>query len=188
MNRSLRLVLCLVLATAFGAAACSQRVTPEEEYSEEDRDRPLADPAQLPPGMARGQGGGAPAGAPMQAPAEAPAVEEPAEDAIRGTVSLPEGADPAAGALFLFVRSPGAGGGPPLAVQRYPASALPLEYAIGSESMMMGGGTLPDEVIVEARLDADGNAMTTGPGDFSARSEAVAPGTEGVDLPLFAGS
>lgn len=191
MRRTLRLATCLLLATAL-ASACSQRVTPEEEYSEEDRQRPLVDPSQLPPGMAEGPGsgvappmqGGAPAGAPMQAPA----TEAPAEDAIRGTISLPEGADPAGGALFLFVRSPGAEGGPPLAVQRYPADALPLDYAIGSESMMMGGGALPDEVVVEARLDADGNAMTTGPDDFTGRSETVAPGTEGVDLPLSPGS
>ncbi len=183
MTRTPRLVLCLLLATALGAA-CSQRVTPEEEYSEEERERPLVDPSQLPPQMGQGQGGGAAAGAPMQAPAAAPAVEEPAEDAIRGTISLPEGVDPGGGTVFLFVRAPGAGGGPPLAVQRYPGSALPLEYAIGSESMMMGGGSLPGEVIVEARLDADGNAMTTGPDDFSARSEPVAPGAEGVDLPL----
>lgn len=181
MTRIPRLALCLLLATALGAA-CSQRVTPEEEYSEEDRERPLVDPSQLPPQIGQGQGGGA--GEPMQAPAAAPAVEEPAEDAIRGTISLPDGVDPGGGTLFLLVRAPGAGGGPPLAAQRYPGSALPLDYAIGSESMMMGGGSLPDEVIVEARLDADGNAMTSGPDDFSARSEPVAPGAEGVDLPL----
>lgn len=177
MRPTLLAASCLLLAVPL-AVACSQRVTPEEEYSEEERDRPLVDPSRLPPGVAGGAG--APAGAPMQAPAS----EAPAADAVRGTVSLPEGADAAGGAVFVFVRSPGVAGGPPLAVQRHPASALPLDYAIGSESMMMGGGALPDEVVVEARLDADGDAMTTGPDDWSARSQPVAVGSEGVDLLL----
>jgi hypothetical protein len=38
-------------------------------------------------------------------------------------------------------------------------------------------------VTVEARLDADGNAMTEGPDDVSARTD-VAPGASGVELTL----
>lgn len=177
----------LLLAAAFLAGllagACSQRVTPEEEFSETDRERPLIDPSQLPPGMA--EGGAAPAAAPMRGGAASEgAASEPAADAIRGTIALPEGESAGSATLFVFVRAPGVTGGPPLAVQRWPGSALPLEYAIGSESAMMGGGSLPDEVVVQARLDADGNAMTTGEGDRSAQSEPVAPGSTGVDLTL----
>ncbi|MBW3660767.1 MAG: hypothetical protein KY397_03940 [Gemmatimonadetes bacterium] len=173
--RALRVACSLVLACGF-AAGCSQRVTPEEEYSEADRERPLVDPSRLPPGMADGRGGAPP-----------PSLAEPAADAIRGTISLPEGVEPAGsegGALFLFVRAADAAGGPPLAVQRHAASAPPLVYAIGSESRMLGDGSLPDRVVVEARLDADGDAMTTDPGDWTARSEPVAPGADGVDLLL----
>lgn len=177
MRPPLRTASCLLLAVAL-ATGCSQRVTPEEEYSEEQRERPLVDPSRLPPGDAAGPG------VPARAPMPAPASDEPAGDAVRGTISLPREADAAGGTLFLFVRAPGVEGGPPLAVQRYPASALPLDYAIGSESMMMGGGSLPEEVVVEARLDEDGDAMTTGPGDWSARSEPVAVGSTGVDLAL----
>jgi hypothetical protein len=48
---------------------------------------------------------------------------------------------------------------------------------------MVASGPFPDRVTLEARLDQDGDAMTEGPGDLSARSE-TAPGASGVALTL----
>jgi hypothetical protein len=81
------------------------------------------------------------------------------------------------------VRAAGAIGGPPLAVQRIPSPAFPLAFAIGPEDAMMDGGPFPERVTIEARLDGDGNAMTEGPGDLSARAEA-APGATNIGLAL----
>jgi hypothetical protein len=44
-------------------------------------------------------------------------------------------------------------------------------------------GPFPQRVTLEARLDGDGNAMTEGPEDLSARSEA-APGATSLRLAL----
>jgi hypothetical protein len=146
-------------------ASCSQRVTPEEEFAQQERQRPLM---QVEPGA-------------MRAPAPLPAGPEDAAQTIRGTIEAPGGTG--GGVLFLFVRPAGATGGPPLAVQRIPSPSFPLEFAIGPEDAMMDAGPFPDRVTIEARLDGDGNAMTEEPEDLSARSEA-APGAAGLRLAL----
>lgn len=171
----MRSVLTIVVALAL-AGACSQRVTPEEEFARQERERPIvsAEGASLP----------AVAGAPargMGADGPAAASPEDAAQTIRGTIEAPAGAT--GGVLFLFVRAAGATGGPPLAVQRIPSPSFPREFAIGPQDAMMAGGPLPDRVTVEARLDEDGDAMTEGPGDLSARLE-TAPGATGVTLTL----
>lgn len=158
-------------------AACSQRVTPEEEFAQQERERPLV---QMEPGAAT-----APA-LPTTGPATGPPAGPPAGPAdaaqtIGGTIEAPAGS--AGGVLFLFVRAAGATGGPPLAVQRIPSPSFPLAFAIGPEDAMMDAGPFPDRVTIEARLDGDGNAMTEEPGDLSARSEA-APGDSGLVLSL----
>lgn len=173
----------IVLVAALAATSCSQRVTPEEEYVEGSSERPVLPPDRTPPALTSG-GMGSPAGAasaPMGGPPGAPAAE-PSEQAIRGTVSL-SGEAPSGGVLYVFVRPAGSEAGPPLAVQRF-SPVFPLEFAIGPEHAMMAGTVFPERVHVEARLDLDGNAMTTGPDDLEARSEPVAPGASGVALDL----
>ena len=164
----------MCVAIVMVAAACSQRVTTEEEFAREERERPLvAVPMGAPAGSA------APQGAPMSAP-------EPSADpaqTIAGTIDAPTGAG--GGVLFLFVRPAGATGGPPLAVQRIPSPTFPLAFAIGPQDAMVASGAFPERVTLEARLDGDGNAMTEEPGDLSARSE-TAPGASGVTLVLSA--
>lgn len=145
------------------AAACSQRVSTEEEFAQQERERPLV---AVPQGQS----------APTEASADA-------AQTIRGTIEAPAGA--AGGILFLFVRPAGATGGPPLAVQRIPSPAFPLAFSIGPSDAMVASGPFPDRVTIEARLDGDGNAMTEEPGDLSARSE-TAPGGSGVMLVLSA--
>jgi hypothetical protein len=156
-------------------AACSQRVTPEEEFAQQERERPLI---QMEPGA--GTAPALPAAGPATGPAAGP---EDAAQTIRGTIDAPAGTG--GGVLFLFVRAAGATGGPPLAAQRIPSPAFPLAFAIGPQDAMMDGGPFPERVTIEARLDGDGNAMTEGPGDMSARGEA-APGDTGLALALSA--
>jgi hypothetical protein len=166
--------LCALVAAL--ATACSQRVTPEEEYAQQERERPLVSLDGSSPAAAR-------APAPAAGSAASPATEEDAAQTIRGTIEAPAGA--AGGVLFVFVRAAGATGGPPLAVQRIPSPTFPRAFAIGPADAMIAGGPFPDRVTVEARLDGDGNAMTAEPGDLSARSEA-APGDSGLVLALSA--
>jgi hypothetical protein len=154
-------------------ASCSQRVTPEEEFAQQERERPLV---QMEPGVATAPA--LPATGPAAAPAAGP---EDAEQTIRGTIEAPAGT--AGGVLFLFVRAADATGGPPLAVQRIPSPSFPLAFAIGPQDAMMDGDPFPERVTIEARLDGDGNAMTEGAGDLSARAE-TAPGATNIGLAL----
>ncbi|HET9332426.1 MAG TPA: hypothetical protein VFQ21_02455 [Gemmatimonadota bacterium] len=176
MRKDIGIPLLLVIGVA-----CSQRVSTEEEFARSERDRPVvsAEGVRLPTPVGT-PGGGMPGSAGMGAPAGEVDADDEAQT-IRGTIAAPSGAG--GGVLFLFVRAAGATGGPPLAVQRIPSPSFPLSFAIGPADAMMAGGPFPDRVTVEARLDADGNAMTEGPDDVSARAE-VAPGASGVELTL----
>lgn len=72
-----------------------------------------------------------------------------------------------ASALFVSARSPA--GGPPLAVKRLSADALPLEITLGPDDAMLPGRDLASvgEAVVVARLSMSGNPMG-GPGDWVA--------------------
>ncbi len=151
--------------------ACSQRVTPEEEFAQEARDRPLVSESGLPPALS--------ATGAQTPPASA------AGDELRGEIVLPPDAgDTGDGVLFLFIRRVEGEGGPPLAVQRYERVRFPFAFAIGRQDAMIAGVEFPDQVRVVARLDSDGNAMTEGPGDWRAASEPITLGSEGLELVL----
>jgi len=94
---------------------------------------------------------------------------------LSGTLSLAEGATGDGAVIFVMVRRDAAGGGPPVAALRLPAT-LPAEFTVTDADMMMGGAW-PDEVWIEARLDADGDAMTKTGADL--RSGLVGPLTSG---------
>ncbi|MAO82816.1 MAG: hypothetical protein CMH50_02895 [Myxococcales bacterium] len=61
--------------------------------------------------------------------------------------------------VFVYARAPGVTAGPPLAVKRFPISALPTSFELGDGDMMMGG-QLPMVVDLHARIDEDGVATT----------------------------
>ena len=150
------------------ALACSQRVTPEEEYAEAERERPLLAIDTM--------GGGVPGARSMVAATTAGISNL---GSIEVTVTWPASSDqPVAptDVLFLFVRPVGVTSGPPLAVRRLAAPSFPLSARIGPSDAMIAGTELPDRVQVSARLDRDGDAMTTGPHDWEATSEPVSPG------------
>lgn len=101
---------------------------------------------------------------------------KPAPDgkSVRVTLNLDPAAKATSGILYIIARNPA--GGPPVAVKRLQAAALPVTFDFGSADSMMGQ-PLPDKFRLEARLDTDGDAASKGPNDPSAVQENVVPGT-----------
>jgi hypothetical protein len=156
----LRLVFATLLLVA---VACSQRVTPEEEYAARERERPLM-PASDIPGIE---------------PRAEPSAGS--DEAVAVTVEWPAPPDApvsSSDVLFVFVRPVGVSSGPPLAVRRIPAPTFPARIQIGSADAMIPGTVFPDSLSIQARLDRDGDASTEGPDDWAGASEPVAPGGE----------
>jgi hypothetical protein len=85
--------------------------------------------------------------------------------------------------VFLTVREAGFGAGPPIAAKRLPASTFPLSFEISSADSMQGD-TIPGEMLLEARLDADGDPFTKELSDPRARLDDVKAGTTHVRLVL----
>ena len=87
------------------------------------------------------------------------------------------------GIVFVTVRAAGVTTGPPVAVKRFSAAALPGAFAITSADSMLGQ-ELPERVRIEARLDPDGDPLTRAATDPSARLEDVKLGSTGLRLVL----
>jgi tetratricopeptide (TPR) repeat protein len=97
------------------------------------------------------------------------------EPSLRSTVA------PAA-VLFVFVRPAGASGGPPVAVKRLPPT-FPAAFELTEADSMMGQ-PFPDPLVIEARLDSDGDPTTRSPTDPKARLDGVRAGRTDVRLVL----
>ncbi len=148
-------------------------------------------PAQ--PGADPHAGLAIPATATSAAPRPAGGVASGGSEALRtsggrhiaGTIELEpslRSAAPPAGVLFVFVRAAHAEGGPPIAVKRLPA-IFPAAFDLGQADSMMGQ-EFPDRLVIEARLDSDGNPMTRDPADPKARIDDVASGRTDLRLVL----
>jgi tetratricopeptide (TPR) repeat protein len=87
------------------------------------------------------------------------------------------------GTVFVTLRRAGLPAGPLLAARRYPVPSFPLAFEVGS-AYAMTGQTVPDSVLVEARLDTDGNPITRPPTDPRGRADHVTIGTGDVRLVL----
>ena len=113
------------------------------------------------------------------------AKKVPAQVRLKGTVRLAEGVTPPEGGLlFVIARRTEAAGGPPLAVRRVPAPTFPYEFQLGDEDMMLGGAW-PDQVWMEARIDADGNPVTKGPEDVNSSTLGpLSSPSEGLEIVL----
>jgi hypothetical protein len=169
----MRLALKTFMVVGLVIVACSQRVTPEEEFAREARDRPLVSESGLPPALSA-------TGTQTQTQSASAAGDE-----LRGEIVLPPDAGAAGdGVLFLFIRRADGEGGPPLAVQRHERVRFPFSFAIGRQNAMIAGVEFPDQLRVVARLDSDGNVMTEGPGDWRVASEPITLGSEGLELVL----
>ena len=116
--------------------------------------------AELPPDHPPIDGGGAP---------DAPAAGR----SITVTLDLDPSARAKSGVVFVIARNPA--GGPPAAVKRVQVAQFPVTVSLSQSDSMMGQ-PLPDLFRLEARLDADGNAMTKTPNDPSAMQDSVTPG------------
>ena len=107
-----------------------------------------------------------------------------AKDAISGQVSLADGTSfQGSGIVFIIARAKGVSAGPPAAAKRLPVRNFPLAFSISSADAMMGG-TLPPEITLSARLDADGNAGTRSAEDLVSTPVDVTTGSKGVQLLL----
>jgi len=102
--------------------------------------------AQLPAGEGNGAG-----------PAASGGIE--ISVAVRLGDNVSTGGLGADAALFIFARAPG--GGPPVAVLRAPASAVPGEFVLSDRDAMLPGRSLADfpELTLVARLSASGQPL-----------------------------
>lgn len=94
-----------------------------------------------------------------------------------------EGQGFAGAVLFVTLREGGFGAGPPLAARRIIAGAFPVAFEIGSADSMTGED-LPDELLVEARIDSDGDPVTRPPTDPYGQADRVAVGARDVKIVL----
>ena len=132
-----------------------------------------AGPGETPPGEATAEAG-------LAAPA--PTVRH-----VSGVVELDaslSGKVAPGAVLFVFARAAGASGGPPIAVKRLPPT-FPAAFDLSEKDSMMGQA-FPDALLIEARLDADGDPTTKAPDDPRARLEDVRSGRTDVRLVLKA--
>ena len=104
--------------------------------------------------------------------------------AIEGTLELaPDlvGRVPPGAVLSWVART--AQGGPPLAVVRVASPRVPMPFSIGPDDRMNQSMPFAGEMLITARVDTDGNAMTRSPGDLQGASATPnAPGDRGVTL------
>jgi tetratricopeptide (TPR) repeat protein len=84
--------------------------------------------------------------------------------------------------LFIFARPAGVTGGPPVAVKRL-APTFPVAFELSEADSMMGQ-PFPDPLVIEARLDADGDPTTRSPADPKARLDGVKSGRTDLRLVL----
>jgi cytochrome c-type biogenesis protein CcmH len=116
----------------------------------------------LPAGSAGAGAGAAPTGS---AAAAGPSVQlDVSLGAGRSIQQLPPTA-----ALFIFARAPG--GGPPLAVIRQPATAVPGQFTLSDANSMIPGRSLGDydELTLVARLSKSGQPIEQ-PGDWKGQA------------------
>jgi hypothetical protein len=140
----------------------------------------------LPPGHPA-VGGGASAGF----EGATPVVEFDPKTVISGVIKL----DPkvksnvqAGDTIFLVARKWEPGGGPqqgtPLAVKKLTVAGWPLPFALDSRDAMIAGTKIEGKVVVTARVDKDGDAITKNPGDVTGQSKAVDPPSKSVVVAL----
>jgi hypothetical protein len=127
------------------------------------------------------------ASAPTAAPLSAKPM--PSSVMLSGTIALdPSVADKVSGPVTVFVIARDkTGKGHPILAKRLDITSFPAKFSLGAGDSMMGG-TPPDTVSIEARIDLDRDAMTKEPGAPAAKIEAVAIGSHDVTLTLKRGA
>lgn len=82
--------------------------------------------------------------------------------------------------LYLIVRVAGRATGAPLAVQQIPVPSFPYRFDITERDSMIEGTPLIGEMSITARVDQDGDAFTTEPGDLSGHTSPVLAGDSDI--------
>ena len=147
----------------------------------------LGDLRKQEPPLAQASTAPAAANANPHAGLDAPVDQVPksAGSRVSGTVdldpSLKNTLSPGA-ILFVFARAAGATEGPPVAVKRL-RPTFPAAFELSEADSMMGQA-LPDHLLIEARLDSDGDPTTRPPTDPKARLDKVKVGRTDVRLIL----
>lgn len=158
------------MALLFAALACDRHVEPYVP-GEEPR---APDLARIFPERVVAERSGTSAGSPSAA------------GSVAGTITLaPELASqvPPGAVLFLVARRPD--GGPPVAVRRFTRLRFPLAFELGPEHRMIEAVPFAGPLLLSARIDADGNAMTRSPGDLEGQvPDPVEPGDTGITLEI----
>ncbi len=79
--------------------------------------------------------------------------------------------------------------GPPVAVLKETSFSFPLSFSIGKENLMLGKfPPAKTRLLIEARLDADGDVMTKKHGDYYGKSSSKVPvGATGVSIVMDRG-
>ncbi len=90
------------------------------------------------------------------------------------------------GVLFIIARLAASQGGPPLAVKKIDRPAFPLSYYLGQDNTMIPGTPFSGRLIITARLDMDGNAVTREPGNLTGnyKNNPAEVGSQNVDIIL----
>ena len=172
----LRTVLAVLLLTS--TAGCDRQLEPwiEREAEEPALERPVRIPGLGAP-IPRSQPGVALASEPARSAAPAP---------IRGTLRIASEEPGLGGVLFLIARTSEVG--PPLAVKRLPVGPFPMEFEIGPADLMMPGIPFAGAIRLTARIDSDGDPLTTEVAELRARlPSAVKAGARDVELVLRRG-
>ena len=85
----------------------------------------------------------------------------------------------AGGAVFITVKRAGADGapqpGPPLAVEKLTWAKDELQFELTEKQAMIAGTELTGDVVVAARFDQDGDAISKQPGDVAGSVRVKVP-------------
>lgn len=116
---------------------------------------------------------------------EQPADPPPATAIVRGSLNLADSVKakvPAGGTIFLIARQllPTGGPGPVLAAKRLTVGEWPQSFELSSNDVMLAGTSLQGKVVLGARVDQDGDAMTKQVGDVEGISKPVDVPANGV--------
>lgn len=105
---------------------------------------------------------------------------------VSGVVDVSKDAASAADPSWtLYVIARPAGGGPPLAAVKEAKPSFPFSFVMTEKNIMMGEPTPGMKIMVEARLDEDGDAITKGPKDlFGKATQPYVIGSDGVAVTL----
>jgi hypothetical protein len=118
-------------------------------------------------------GGAAPAAAPVPPPANTAAPAAGSDHVIEGTLLLPGSA--ASGVAIFIVAKPITGGVPLAVAKLVYAGGGSIAFHLDDNDTLESGAVLVGDVVVSARYDQDGDAITKQPGDLVGSASVHVP-------------